>query len=86
MGRSGISGGMDWKQLAEKVFTMAPEERVARFAELDAWFDANPPEKRIVTVDGPSGSPTTPLERADAINERLALAFAIARDAARSRP
>lgn len=72
---------MDWKQLQVSIDAKTPKERVERFKVLDRWFAENPDKKTVVTVDGPSGLPTTPIDRSDAINERQALAFQIARDA-----
>lgn len=72
---------MDWKQLQESIDAKSIRERIDRFKVLDRWFAENPDKKTVITVDGPSGSPTTPIDRSDAINERQALAFQIARDA-----
>jgi hypothetical protein len=70
----------DWKAMADSIRAMTPRQRVDRFRMLDAWFADNPHHRTVVTVDGPSGSTGTSLDRSDMINERQGLAFQIARD------
>lgn len=71
---------MDRQKLLIAVIAMTPRQRIERFSELDQWFNEHPEEPTPVSANGPSGAPTTPLERVDRGLERVALAMQIARD------